>query len=539
MDDELRQVTLYDTTLRDGMQQEGMSVSVDEKVRIALKLDELGIQFIEGGFPASNPKELEFFARMERERLRTAELVAFGTTRRRGVKAAGDAGLKVLAAASPATVAIVGKTWSLHLCEVLRVSPAENLRIITDSVGFLVGEGKQVFYDAEHFFDAWRDDAAYALDCVRAAAQAGAALVCLCDTNGATLPLDIGRIVGEVRAAVEVPLGIHCHNDAECAVAGSLSAVTAGAVQVQGTVNGYGERCGNANLVSIAPALALKMGVGGLTPAQLERLTETAHFVAEVCNIAVSAHQPYVGRTAFTHKGGLHVAAVECAPATFEHIDPAAVGNEQRIAISELAGKGAIVRKAHELGLDLDAGDDRVTRIVRHLKDREHRGYQYEAADGSLDLFLRDELGERVPLFKLESFRVIVEKREDGKAVVEATIKIHLGGERIISTAEGDGPVHALDAALRQAITRIHPHLANIELVNYKVRILDEAKGTGAVTRVLLDASDGSESWGATGVSENIIEASWDALVDSIEFGMLRSRRDDPAPRPGGEDGAG
>jgi len=522
MDDELRQVTLYDTTLRDGMQQEGMSVSVDEKVRIALKLDELGIQFIEGGFPASNPKEAE--------KLCTAELVAFGTTRRRGVKAAGDAGLRVLAAASPRTVTIVGKTWSLHLREVLRVAPPENLRIIADSVKFLVGEGKRVFYDAEHFFDAYRDDPGYALDCLRAAADAGAALVCLCDTNGATLPFEIERTVREVLAAVDVPVGIHCHNDAECAVAGSLVAVRAGATQVQGTINGYGERCGNANLVSIAPALALKMGAGGLTPAQLERLTETAHFVAEVCNLSLGTHQPYVGRAAFTHKGGLHVAAVETAPQTFEHIDPAAVGNRQRIAISELAGKGAVVRKAREFGLELDADDDRVSRIVRHLKDREHRGYQYEAADGSFDLFLRNELGEHVPLFRLESFRVIVEKREDGKAVVEATIKVHIDGERLISTAEGNGPVNALDAALRQAITRIYPHLADIELVNYKVRILDEVKGTGAVTRVLLDASDGQSTWGTTGVSENIIEASWEALVDSIEFGMLRSRENGAAP---------
>jgi len=518
------EVKLYDTTLRDGMQQEGMSVSVDEKARIALKLDDLGIHFIEGGFPASNPKEVAFFARMERETLRRGELVAFGMTRRRGVKAENDAGLRVLVGCFPGTVTIVGKTWSLHLREVLHVTPDENLRIIADSVGFLVAQGKRVFYDAEHFFDAFRDDPEYAVRCVRVAAEAGAALVCLCDTNGATLPFEVERVVRHVRGAVDVPLGMHAHNDSECAVANSLVAVEAGAVQVQGTINGYGERCGNANLVSIIPALALKMGRPVLPADRLERLTETANFIAGVCNMSVSAHQPYVGRTAFAHKGGLHVAAVETVPQTFEHVDPALVGNEQRVLISELAGKGAVLRKARELGLDVATDGENVGRILRHLKDREHKGFQYEAADGSFDLFLRNELGEHTPLFTLESFRVIVEKREDGKAVTEATIKVHVGGERLISTAEGNGPVNALDAALRQAITQKYPHLKDIELVNYKVRILDENKGTGATTRVLLDASDGEGEWGTTGVSQNIIEASWEALVDSIEFGMLRSR---------------
>jgi len=530
-------VTVYDTTLRDGMQQEGMSVSVDEKVRIALKLDELGVHFIEGGFPASNPKEVAFFEAMEREVLGCSELVAFGMTRRRGVKAEDDPGLRVLADTFTETVALVGKTWSLHLREVLRVGADENLDIVSDSVAFLVGQGKRVFYDAEHFFDAYRDDPDYALACVRTAADAGAALVCLCDTNGATLPTETERIVREVRAAVGVRLGVHVHNDSGCAVACSLVAVEAGCEQVQGTINGYGERCGNADLVSIIPALQLKMGRQVVSDEQLSRLTETAYFVGDVCNMEIGAHQPYVGRAAFAHKGGLHVAAVEAAPQTFEHVDPASVGNEQRIVISELAGKGAVVRKAQELGIELAADDDRVGRIVRHLKDREHAGYQYEAADGSFDLFLRGELAQREPLFRLESFRVLVEKREDGRAVVEATIKVHVGGERIISTAEGNGPVNALDAALRQAITRKYPHLADIDLVNYKVRILDEVKGTGAVTRVLLDASDGEGVWGATGVSENIIEASWEALVDSIEYGMVRSVENGTAVEPGGGTG--
>jgi 2-isopropylmalate synthase len=522
-----RQVRVYDTTLRDGMQQEGMSVSVDEKVRIALKLDELGMHFVEGGFPASNPKETAFFARMEQERLAHAQLVAFGMTRRKGTRAADDVNLRVLAEVFTPSVAIVGKTWGLHLSKVLRVSRDENLRMIEESVAFLVAEGKRVVYDAEHFFDAYRDDAAYALRCVRAAVEAGADVVCLCDTNGAALPSFVEAAVREVVGGTGVTVGVHAHNDSDCAVASSLAAVLAGARQVQGTMNGYGERCGNANLVSIVPALQLKMGLPVVSAEQLERLTETAHFVADIVNVSLWAHAPYVGRAAFAHKGGLHVAAVEQAPQTFEHVDPAAVGNEQRVLVSELSGRGAVLRKAQEMGVPLAADDERVGSLLKRLKDREHRGYHYEAADASFDLLLRGEMAPHEPLFRLESFRVIVEKREDGKAVCEATIKIHVGGERLISTAEGNGPVNALDTALRQAILRTHPHLADIELVNYKVRILDEAKGTGAVTRVLLDASDGERSWGSIGVSENIIEASWEALVDSIEYGMLRGEEGD------------
>ena len=518
-------VQLYDTTLRDGMQQEGMSVSVDEKVRIALKLDELGIDVIEGGFPASNPKEAEFFARMERERLRHAALAAFGMTRRKGVAAEADEGLRALVECFAGTVAIVGKTWGLHLSKVLRVSRDENLRMIADSVAFLTAQGKQVVYDAEHFFDAWRDDAEYALSCARAAAEAGAAVVCLCDTNGAALPPLVAAVVGQVTAALGAPVGVHIHNDSDCAVADSLVAVEAGARQVQGTMNGYGERCGNANLVSIIPALKLKMGLPVVTDDQLARLSEIAHFVADTANLAIWAHEPYVGKAAFAHKGGLHVAAVEHAPQTFEHVDPAAVGNEQRILVSELSGKATVLRRARDIGLEVEGDDARVNTLLKRLKDREHRGYHYEAADASFDLLLREELAPHEPLFRLESFRVIVEKREDGKAVVEATIKVHVGGERVISTAEGNGPVNALDTALRQAIARKYPHLSDIELVNYKVRILDETKGTGAVTRVLLDASDGDDIWGSIGVSENIIEASWEALVDSIEYGMVRSQR--------------
>jgi 2-isopropylmalate synthase len=520
--DGARQVQLYDTTLRDGMQQEGMSVSVDEKVRIALKLDELGIDVIEGGYPGSNPKDIEFFSRMERERLSGASLAAFGATRRKGSRAGDDPGLRTLADAFPQVVTIVGKTWGLHVSKVLKVSRDENLRMIAESVGWLRERGKRVIYDAEHFFDGYADDEAYALATLRAAHEAGAEVLCLCDTNGATLPGAVGRVVAAVSAALDAPLGIHCHNDSDCAVADSLAAVEAGAVQVQGTMNGYGERCGNANLTSVIPALKLKMGIPVVTDGQLERLTEAAHFVAEVVNVSPWAHQPYVGRSAFAHKGGLHIAAVEASAQTFEHIDPELVGNEQRVLVSELSGKGAVLRKAKELGFHLEGDSEHVGAILKRLKQKEHEGYHYEAADASFDLFLHDQLRERTPLFRLESFRVIVEKREDGSVVTEATVKVHVGDERIIATGEGNGPVNALDNALRLAISRKYPHLDHIDLVNYKVRILDETKGTGAVTRVLLDASDGEDTWGSIGVSENIIEASWEALVDSIEYGMTR-----------------
>jgi 2-isopropylmalate synthase len=527
-------VTLYDTTLRDGMQQEGLSVSVDEKVRIALKLDELGLHFIEGGFPAANPKEAAFFEAMTHETLRHAALAAFGMTRRKGVAAADDQGLQVLAAAAAPVVTIVGKTWGLHLRTVLHVGRDENLRMIDESIAFLVAQGKRVIYDAEHFFDAWADDSDYALKTLRVAGEAGAELVCLCDTNGAALPPAVERVVAAVVARLAgpsggTPVGVHCHNDADCAVANSLVAVAAGAVHVQGTMNGYGERCGNANLTSIIPGLKLKMGLPVISDEQLERLTETAHFVAEITNVTPWSHQPYVGRSAFTHKGGLHVAAIEASPATFEHVDPARVGNEQRVLISELSGKGAVLRKARELGFELDAGDEHVGAILRRLKQKEHEGFHYEAADASFDLFLHDQLGGRRPLFRLESFRVIVEQREDGRVVTEATVKLHVKGERIVATGEGNGPVNALDNALRLAIVRKYPHLGDIDLVNYKVRILDENKGTGAVTRVLLDASDGERTWGSIGVSENIIEASWQALVDAIEYGMLHDAGAVPA----------
>jgi 2-isopropylmalate synthase len=513
-------IAVYDCTLRDGMQGEGMSLSAEEKVRVAHVLDELGIPFVEAGFPASNPEEAELFALLARETFRTAEIAAFGMTRRRDVAAEDDEALRLLAGSFAPVCTLVGKTWSLHLEKVVRVGRDENLRMIADSVAFLVREGKTVVYDGEHFFDAWRDDADYALRCVRAAAEAGAAWVTLCDTNGASLPHEVAEATAAVVEAIGTPVGIHCHNDAECGVANSLAAVRAGATMVQGTMNGYGERCGNANLVSIVPNLQLKMGHECLP--DLTGLTEASHYLDELLNFVPDPNRPYVGANAFAHKGGMHVAGVAADPATFEHIEPAAVGNAREVLISELSGKGTVLQRAEATGVELDPGT--AARVVERVKQLEHEGFHFEAADGSFDLLIRRETGDYAPLFRLESWRVIAEKREDGRVQTEATIKIWVDGERYVRTAEGNGPVNALDSALRAAISETYPHLGDIRLVNYKVRILDESKATGAVTRVLLDASDGTDTWGAIGVSENVIEASWDALVDSLEAGMLPGR---------------
>jgi 2-isopropylmalate synthase len=499
------------------MQGEGLSLSADEKLRVAHALDALGIQYVEAGFPSSNPKEEALFELLSRETFENASVCAFGMTRRRDLAAAEDPALRLLAESFAPVCTLVGKTWKLHLEKVIRTDPGENLELIADSVAFLVGAGKRVIYDAEHFFDAYRDDAQYALRCLAAAVEAGAANVTLCDTNGSSLPAQVAEATAAVVARHgSERVGIHTHNDAECGVANSIAAVEQGASLVQGTMNGIGERCGNANLVSILPALQLKLGYRCVTSEQLASLTPTAHLVDELCNLTPDPNQPYVGRNAFAHKGGMHVAGVRSDARTFEHIEPKVVGNRRELLVSELSGKGTVLARAEESGLELDG--DAAMRVVDRLKDLEHRGYHFEAADASFDLLLRKESGAYEPLFRLESFRVITEKREDGKVQTEATIKIWAGGERLVRTAEGNGPVNALDRALRDAIADMNPRLRDIELVNYKVRIIDEHKGTGAVTRVLIDASDGDGTWGTIGVSENIIEASWEALVDSLEY---------------------
>jgi 2-isopropylmalate synthase len=421
---------------------------------------------------------------------------------------------------------LVGKTWTLHLEKIVKVDRVENLRMIAESIAFLRGEGKRVIYDAEHYFDGWRAEPEYAIACIAAAAEAGAETVVLCDTNGSSLPAQISAATAAALAALgdNVRIGIHCHNDLECGVANSLAAVEVGARQVQGTVNGYGERTGNANLISIIANLQLKLGYRCLSDEQMGRLTQTAHFIDELLNFTPDPNQPYVGRNAFAHKGGMHVAGVSADAATFEHVDPAVVGNERALLVSELAGRASVVEKAVAVGLDLD--DAAVARVLERVKTLEHEGYQFEAADGSLELLLRRETGDYEPLFELESWRVVVETNGAGEVGTEATIKIKIGGEHYERSAYGNGPVNALDAALRAAIVEVHPHLADIALVNYKVRIVDEAKGTAAVTRVLIDASDGNEVWGTIGVSENVIAASCEALVESLERGML------PRPAP-------
>jgi 2-isopropylmalate synthase len=514
----MEQVKLYDTTLRDGMGGQGMSLSVGEKLKVVQALDGLGVHFIEAGFPSSNPKESELFELLAELELDQATIAAFGMTRRRDVSAADDAALRVLVECFAPVVCLVGKSWRLHVDKVIKVTAEENLAMIADSIAFLRAEGKRPVFDAEHFFDGYRDDSAYALECVRAAAEAGAENVTLCDTNGGSLPSFVGEATAAVVADLDggVEIGIHTHNDAECAVANSLAAVEAGARLVQGCVNGYGERCGNANLASILPALQLKMGFDVVSPEQLTSLTPTSHYLDELCNMTPNPDRAYVGRNAFAHKAGMHAAGVAADASTFEHLDPDTVGNERDILASELSGKATIRSQAARAGLELD--DEGATRAVEQLKRREHRGYHYEAAQASFDLLLRREAEVYEPLFELESFRVTTEKREGGQVETEATIKVIVDGERYVEVAEGNGPVNALDRALRAAIGARHPHLADIELTNYKVRILDEAHGTGAITRVLLDSTDGVREWGTIGVSENIIEASWEALVDSLAY---------------------
>jgi 2-isopropylmalate synthase len=515
---------LYDTTLRDGAQREGMSLSVEDKLKILHKLDEFGVQYVECGFPASNPKEEEFFRLLRDQRLYSSIPVAFGSTRRALIPPEQDEDLQALLRAETTAVCLVGKTWDFHVKSALKTSLDENLWMIADSVEFMKRHDLEVIYDAEHFFDGYRENPHYAMQTLKAAVEAGADYVCLCDTNGGTLPWDVASIIREVRERFQVPLGIHSHNDSGCAVANSLMAVREGVEMVQGTINGYGERCGNADLVSIIPALILKMDIPVVSRERLARLTELSHYVAEICNITPDAHQPYVGQDAFAHKGGIHISGVSREPETYEHVPPEAVGNIHRILVSELSGKSTIIIKARELGKDLSQHPDKVQEILDTVKGLEHVGYHFEAADGSFELLLRRSLNMHKVFFRLESFRVIMEKREDGKVDTEATIKIHVKGERIVATGEGNGPVNALDKALRLAIGKAYPELESIQLTDYKVRVLDEKKGTAAVTRVLIETGDGEKTWGTIGVSENIIEASWQALVDAVEYGLLHRK---------------
>ena len=524
----VNRILTYDSTLRDGEQCEGITLSLEDKLRIVERLDAFGVDFIEGGFPASNPKDIAFFQRVQEMPLKHARIAAFGSTCKKDVAAEDDRGLADLVASGAPVVTIVGKTWDEQVTRALLTTLDENLRMIRDSVTYLKAQGLTVVFDAEHFFDGYKANADYAMACVRAASEAGADSIDLCETNGGALPHEVEAVVAAVTR--ELPgqqLGIHCHNDSGCAVANSLAAVRAGATQVQGTVNGFGERVGNTDLLTVVADLELKMGCTCVGEERLRDLTSVAQFVAETCNLSVPNHHPYTGASAFAHKGGLHASAIARFPEAYEHTRPEAVGNTQRMLVSELAGKASLIAKAKNLGIDLAQHPDKTQEILDDIKRREAVGYSYEVADGSLALLLQWHLGAYRPHFTLESFRVIVDDHEDTGALAkdamsEATIKIHVDDQRFVATGEGAGPVGALDNALRMAIVAFYPEVADIELVDYKVRILDENVGTDAITRVVITTRDKRGSWGTVGVSENIIEASWNALVDSIEYGLMR-----------------
>ena len=519
---------VYDTTLRDGAQQEGLNLSVADKLTIARQLDGLGVGYIEGGWPGANPKDTEFFRRAAVELdLEHARLAAFGSTRRAGVRAADDPLVAALRESGASVVTLVAKSHDRHVELALRTTLEENLAMIRDTVSHLRAEGQTVFVDAEHFFDGYRANRDYALEVLRTAYDAGAEVIALCDTNGGMLPTWVSDVVHDVRESAQVRVGIHCHNDTGCAVANTLAAVDAGATHVQGTINGYGERTGNADLVSVVANLQLKLDRQVLPQGLLPEATRIAHAVAEVTNFPPASRQPYVGSSAFTHKAGLHASAIKVDPDLYQHMDPAGVGNDMRLLVSDMAGRASIELKGRELGFDLSGDRDLVTRITDRVKVLESRGHTFEAADASFELLLLEEVeGMRPSYFEVESWRVITEtlnRRSVGEeAVSEATVKLVAAGERHVVTGEGNGPVNALDHALRLAIERAYPEVAKFQLIDYKVRILDQGHGTDAITRVLIETSDGESSWVTVGVGANVIEASWGALVDGMTFGLRR-----------------
>ena len=512
-------ITLYDTTLRDGAQREGVSFSVEDKLRIAAALDRLGIDYIEGGWPGSNPKDMEFFARAADLRLERAVVTAFGSTRRVGAAVEEDENIRALISAGTKTVTVFGKSWDAHVFHVLGTTLDENLRMISETVAYLKSLGREVIYDAEHFFDGYRADPAYAMETLHAAA--GADVIVLCDTNGGTLPPTVAKVFTAVKEKIDVPLGIHAHNDSETAVANTIAAVAAGAVHVQGTINGYGERCGNANLCSIIPALTLKLGYDGVTDEQLRRLTETARYVSELANLPLDPHLPYVGKSAFAHKGGVHVNALLKWEGSYQHIDPERVGNRRRVLISELSGRSNIAYKAQELGLRLAEGSPQAARVLKRVKALEREGFQFEGADASVELLIRRASPHYRPPFTLRGFHVLVKEGNEGGMVSEATVKVEVNGQVMHTAAEGNGPVDALNAAVRKALLPVYPCLSAVRLTDYKVRILNGEAGTAARTRVLITSSDRQRSWSTVGSSPNIIEASWYALADALEYALL------------------
>jgi len=516
-------ITIFDTTLRDGTQGEGISLSADDKLKIAQKLDALGVHYIEGGNPGSNSKDIEFFQRAKSLGL-TAKLTAFGSTRRKNSIAEQDASLlRIIESGVPAAT-LVGKAWDFHVHTALQTSLEENLAMIFDSFAFLKRSGMEAMYDAEHFFDGYKNNPEYALAALKKAQEGGADWLVLCDTNGGTMPGEIHEIVSRVAQELSTPLGIHTHNDCELAVANSLAAIGAGARQVQGTINGYGERCGNANLCSIIPNLQLKLGYSCLPEEKLRALTSTARFVSEIANVHMPVGQAFVGNAAFAHKGGIHVSAIMKDSKTYEHIQPELVGNKQRILVSELAGQSNIISKAVEMGLDVNANNEKTKAIIDRIKELEHQGYQFEGADASLELLLRDAFTESVSIFTVESFKMHVEK-SNGNMISEAIVKLNVGGQQVYTAAEGNGPVNALDNALRKALVQFYPQIENIHLSDYKVRVLSEKDATAAKVRVLIESTGLDNTWSTVGVSSNVIEASWEALLDSIRYALLQMDR--------------
>ena len=518
----MKKIQIYDTTLRDGSQGENISFSLDDKLRIVRKLDELGVDYIEGGWPGSNHKDLELFRHTKGLTLRHAKMAAFGSTRHPRYPAEKDPNLKALVEAGTLVVTIFGKSWDLHVRTALGISLEENIELVRESVAFLKSRGKEVIYDAEHFFDGFKADSAHALATLKAAEEAGAGMIVLCDTNGGTLPSDIRERFVRASQHVKTPLGIHTHNDGEMAVANSIVAVQAGAVQVQGTINGYGERCGNANLCSVIANIELKLGMTSIGKENLKRLTEVSHYVSELANLLPRSEQPYVGKSAFAHKGGIHVSAVMKEAAAYEHINPEVVGNARRVLVSELSGKSNILYKAAERGLKIDKSSAAAKVVVNKLKEMEHYGYQFEGAEASFEVLFDKLVHETRDLFELDGFRVITEKKGAGKSQSEAVIKLRVDGTEEHTAAEGSGPVSALDRALRKSLTTFFPCIRDVRLTDYKVRVLNSDDGTDAKVRVLIESSDGQESWGTVGVSENLIEASWQALVDSITYKLKK-----------------
>lgn len=519
----MRKIEIYDTTLRDGAQAEDISFSVEDKIRITEKLDELGVHYIEGGWPGSNPRDMEYFKKVRKLGLENSKIVAFGSTHRPKHKVNDDANIKALLDSKSRIITIFGKTWDFHVKEALKISLDENLDIIHDSVAYLKKNIESVFFDAEHFFNGYKDNPQFALKCLLAAQDAGADCLVLCDTNGGTLPDDVKNIINEVIKGVHTPLGIHAHNDSECAVANSVIAVESGASHVQGTINGLGERCGNANLCSVIPNLQVKLGMSCISTEKLRRLRDVSRFVNEIANLRHFKRQPFVGDSAFAHKAGIHVSAVMKRPETYEHIKPDLVGNSQRVLISDLAGRSNILRKAEEFGIHLDPDSPQLQDIVTTLKNLENEGFQFEAAEASFELLMKKALGLHKRFFDLIGFRIIVEKRKEGEdPISEATIMVKVGGRIEHTAATGNGPVNAIDNAMRKALDKFYPELKDVKLHDYKVRVLTAGKGTSARVRVLVESGDEEKRWGTVGVSENIIEASYQALVDSIEYKLLK-----------------